>query len=245
MAGFLHRDCQWLNFIEPLSLFNRLIISRMDSMKNTRKRKLKLLHCFQPVAMEEGKESSKEVSMLRNRREIVVCQQKKNGKQKFSSVAKALLFQISLKKLPKQNSGQISKPCSTNSSRKSMGNYQRIDSKVSCASKSSTAPASTSLKSSSSLKSMRQSSIGRKNKFNILPKEDQEKINFALDCLLLILMVMVFWGRICAIFCTTTWLFLLLRRNGTRYWSEKCSTHNEVIRKGLMGRNHNKSTSIS
>lgn len=143
-----------------------------------------------------------------------------------------ILMDYLQKKVAKQNCGQNSKPCSTISSRKSVGNYQTIDSKVSCASKSSTAPASTSPKSSSSLTSIRLRSIDSKNKSNILPKEDEEKINFALDCLLLVLMVMVFWGRICAIFCTTTWLFILLRRKGTRYSPEKCPTQNEVIMKG-------------
>lgn len=97
---------------------------------------------------------------------------------------------------------------------------------------------------------IRSNSSGPKQRLDIAQKHGNEGCGFnaGLFLLLICLLVLIFWGKICAIFCTSTWFFLVPRSSrlcvspeaGKEFYSGIGFEKNKkkVIMEGLLGRNH-------
>ncbi|KAF5730611.1 hypothetical protein HS088_TW19G00203 [Tripterygium wilfordii] len=92
------------------------------------------------------------------------------------------------------------------------------------------------------------SSEQRKMKDNINNVQEQGKgyygVNFGLCLVVLSLVVLVFWGKVCAIFCTSTWLFFVPRRSIRSEWRNEGASEfdseqykKKIIMQGLLERN--------
>lgn len=97
---------------------------------------------------------------------------------------------------------------------------------------------------------IRSNSSGPKQRLDIAQKHGNEGCGFnaGLFLLLICLLVLIFWGKICAIFCTSTWFFLVPRSTrlcvspeaGKEFYSGIGFEKNKkkVIMEGLLERNH-------
>lgn len=89
----------------------------------------------------------------------------------------------------------------------------------------------------------------RSNSIYLKQRNDDGGRIYGLCLLLISLLVLIFWGKVCAIFCTSTWLFFLPRRNlgyelpeygGQSPEMDTVGYKKKIIMEGLLERNRSK-----
>ncbi|KAK9269137.1 hypothetical protein L1049_000906 [Liquidambar formosana] len=202
--------------------------------------------------------------------DVVVVESRRRKKGKVSRILKAVFFETSLAKKignrkARKNSSRSNSNKSTNDDKSqtpldgkamptepSEDDDRRLNSKTPSSSHPSSLTASFSRgSSSSSLRALNSGSLSdRKTSFPSNSMESKrwpdESCNYGLCLLLISLLVLIFWGRICAIFCTSTWLFFVPRRRIRQESPENVvespplfdsvEHKKRVIMEGLLGR---------
>ncbi|KAJ4843007.1 hypothetical protein Tsubulata_005385 [Turnera subulata] len=198
--------------------------------------------------------------------EEFVTRKKDKRRRSFSRVVKAVLFETSLaKKIKKkkqkqklhQSSGNQSSPkAGKNSSptKRHPGNQESGDSRI-MSDSSLWSPSSVSCSSSS------RSSTTTTNSFQLnqtefrhihdngqdQPGKGYYSSNIGLCLLLISLLVLVFWGKLCSILCTSVWLFLVprlhIKKHSSLQYAAGCGEidseeyKKRIIMGGLLERN--------
>ncbi|KAJ6301451.1 hypothetical protein OIU77_015702 [Salix suchowensis] len=207
-------------------------------------------------------------------RESIAYTEKKGHKKNLSRLLKAILFETSLAKKikrrkllqklkqsekaekdsnPEKNSiDAMNKEFSKREDGRNISNRNMTGSSHSSLWSSSSS--SLSLNSSSSVSDA--SPLFRSNSSEFKPKQDNKQGNgkgftstIGLCLVLISLMVLVLWGKVCAILCTSTWLFLVPRCSKARNNSSQNIFYDEgidskeykkkIIMEGLLERNRN------
>ncbi|XVE80239.1 hypothetical protein DITRI_Ditri14bG0123700 [Diplodiscus trichospermus] len=208
--------------------------------------------------------------------------QNKLGRRSFSRYVKAVLFETSLlKKMRNQKSRQKlhrnhnrdkSKPTQifysksvNNISSMNTDHNQSTSSSTSSSSLFSTSTTTNSLSSSSasSTTASRCLSLSERNNMQAKVRNHGDGkgcngLNVGICSILISLLVLVIWGKICAIFCTSAWLFFAYRWNtiklvpseniaaGHRFVDIDTELYKKkVIMEGLLERNHSRNPSFA
>ncbi|KAF5728004.1 hypothetical protein HS088_TW21G00146 [Tripterygium wilfordii] len=200
--------------------------------------------------------------------DTVTPRKKKFGHRSFSRVLKALLFEASLmeklrkRKLreklnrshPKSSAKTVkhseismsNNPEENSNGRRSISNASLL---IPSSSLCSLCGSSLVDRNNSNKSSFRSSSLEqRKLQDNVNNEQEQGKgyygVNFGLCFVVFSLVVLVFWGKVCAIFCTSTWLFFVpcrsIRsdsRNGDSLEFDSEQYKKKIIMEGLLDRN--------
>ncbi|KAL5736170.1 hypothetical protein ACOSP7_030646 [Xanthoceras sorbifolium] len=200
------------------------------------------------------------------------------GGRKLLLMMRAVMFETSLaKKIRKKKQKQKQKQCQSDGNllikpeKPWNGNYLQQESSDdengrtmsrncsslrSSSSVTSSSGCSSSISSNPRHRSERINSFRSNNSFEGKQNQDRGRgyyrSNICLCFLLISLFVLVFWGRVCAIVCTSTWLFFVPRRLSTsgnvlssknvvdyaKFDSEKYKK--KIIIEGLLERNHSR-----